>query len=104
MKNEKLITVTFLKSHGRYAYFAGDNGQVRESELEELQNGGFVKYYPGDDGNGNENPLPEDLPARDLLFENGFKTLEDAKKAGETLLDIKGIGKATLKEILEYDA
>lgn len=104
MKNEKLITVTFVKPHFRYAYFEGNIGKVRESELEELQNGGFVKYYPGDDGNGNENPLPEDLEARDLLFKEGFQTLEAVKAAGETLLDIKGIGKATLNAILEYGA
>lgn len=98
----KLVPVTFLKSHHKYAYFAGDNGKVNENDLEALVKGGFVTVFPGDDGNGNENPLPNDCPYRDLLFKEGFKTLEDITKAGQTLQDVKGIGKVMCAEILEY--
>lgn len=104
MDAQKLVIVTFIKPHFQYAYFAGDTGKVFESQLESLMDGGFVKYYPGDDGEGHDNPLPEDLEARELLFKNGITKLSQIKELGESLTEIKGIGKATLKAILQHAA
>jgi hypothetical protein len=96
------VKVKFLKPHYKYAYFENDIGIVNADHLEELIKGAFVTVFPGDDGAGNVNPLPNELEARELLFENGFTTLEDIVKAGESLQDINGIGKATFAKIMNY--
>ena len=99
MKNNEVIKARFLRPHYKYAYFEDDIGIGKAADLEPLIKGGFITVFPGDDGEGNVNPLPKDLEARELLFENGFYTLDDILKAGETLQDINGIGKATFAKI-----
>lgn len=99
----ELIKVKFLKSHSSYAYFADDMGLIKAEDLEPLQKKGFVALYPGIDG-PDENPLPEDLAGRAILFENGITTLEDAKALGEQgLIDLPEIGKVTAEKILSYE-
>jgi hypothetical protein len=48
--------------------------------------------------------LPEDFPARDKLIEGGFDTLEKVQDASdEELLEIKGVGEATVTSIRAYE-
>ena len=102
-ENTKLIAVRFIKAHSKYAYFADDKGKVFESDLPQLINGGYVAHFPGDDGEGNENPLPEDLEGRAVLFENGIKTVAEAKELGKAVQEFNSIGPATYKAIQAYN-
>lgn len=44
--------------------------------------------------------LPDDFPARDLLYDNLYTTLESVRGATDKeLLALKGLGKATLRDI-----
>lgn len=51
---------------------------------------------------GTPNKLPDDIPAREILFNAGLETLTDVTNALETLTDIKGIGKKTASDIKKY--
>lgn len=97
----KSVRVKFLKSHYAFGYFAGDNGEIDAEAAARLIKTGHVVPVSTDDSD-NDNPLPEDLPARDLLFNAGFTDLKKITEAGESLTDIEGIGKGTLKKITEY--
>ncbi len=88
----------FLRSVKGYAYFAGDVGELPDEEAADLVKKGFVTLYQGED----KNTLPEGMPARKILFENGFRTVEDVKNAKEALEEIKGIGKKMAVTIIEY--
>jgi hypothetical protein len=100
-ENRKVINVKWLKPHWAYSYSAGETGSVFADVAPSLLKGGFILPAPDKD-NDKVNPLPEDLPVRDLLFENGFETVEKIKEAGEAITDIKGIGKGTLKQLAEW--
>lgn len=95
-----MIRVKWNKSHPAFGYFAGQQGEVDDKHIEMLSNGGYVQVLPGDDGD--DNPLPTELPARDLLHENGY-TLEKLKGIeAKTLQEINGIGPKTSEEIVEF--
>ena len=96
----KLVNIKFLKPHPAYAYFTGDTGKINADKAAKLIKDGYIIIAPEKDDINN--PLPEDLPARDILFENGFDTVEKVKQAGESILDISGIGKGTLKQLETY--
>lgn len=97
----RLIRVKFLKGHPEYAYFKGDVGSLSPEAATALQNSGHVIVIP--ETEGENNPLPEDLPARSILFETGIESLDKIKETSdEALLDIDGVGKGTLKKIREY--
>lgn len=88
----------FLKPVKGYAYFKGDVGELPDEVVTDLVENGFVTLYQGEE----ENTLPEGMPARKILFENGFRTVEDVEKAKEALEGIKGIGKKMVDTIIEY--
>jgi hypothetical protein len=96
------IKVKFTKAHFLFSYFVGDIGYVTPENAEMLLNGGYALPLPDDDDNAKENTLPEDFPARDILFAEGFDTPEKVKEAGESITDVKGIGKGTYKQIAAY--
>ncbi len=91
------VNVLWVKAHPKYAYNKGDRGIVLADRAPSLLKEGFIIPVPDEDEN--KNTLPEDLPARDVLFEAGYDTIEKIKKAGESLIDVKGIGKGTLKQL-----
>lgn len=96
----EFVKVKFRKSHPEFAYNAGDIGSVTEASAAKLVESGHIILLPED--SADENTLPEDMPGRELLFAEGFDTAEKVKEAGESITDIKGIGKATYKLIVEY--
>lgn len=49
-----------------------------------------------------EEGLPEGMPMRSVLEEYGFRSVKEVAAAGEGLLDVPGVGKATMKRILEF--
>ena len=95
------LKIKWLKRNIKWAYWPGDIADIKADQVEELVASGHVILFPGVDEK-EENPLPEDLPCRDLLFENGFDTLEKIKSAGESLTEIKGIGKKSFEDIAAY--
>jgi hypothetical protein len=98
-----MIKVKWLKAHWDYAYSEGDLGYVSHENAPKLLKGGFVLPLPEEEiiFQTPVNPLPEDFPAREIIFNAGFDTFERIKEAGDSLLDV-GISKTTLKKIQKY--
>ena len=95
------LKIKWRKPHPGYAYFVGDTSELDADQVAELTESGHVILFPGVDEK-EENPLPEDLPCREMLFENGFLTLDQVKATGEGLKEIKGIGKKSFEEIAAF--
>ena len=95
------LKIKFKKAHRDYAYFSGDFATLPANVVADLVESGHVILFPGDDDT-EPNPLPEDLPARDLLFANGFTTLDQIIAAGESITEIKGIGRKSSDLIIQY--
>lgn len=79
----------FLRSVKGYAYFKGDTGELPDEVAADLVEKGFVTLYQGEE----ENTLPEGMPCRKVLFDNGFKTVEDVKNAREPWRRSRGSGR-----------
>lgn len=94
------IPVLWVKAHIKYAYSAGQEGIVRSERLPDLIKGGYVVPLP-EEKKKKINPLPDDLPGRDKLFEAGFDDLKKIREAGDSLLDA-GISNAMCKKINTY--
>lgn len=94
------IEVKIKKPIKGWGYHGGEVAELPSETAKKLIDGGYAILVP--DTDGKENPLPKDLPARELLFENGFEDLKSILNAKEALTDIEGIGETTLKNILEY--
>jgi len=97
----ELLNIKWLKPHQKYAYFEGDISELEADQVAELTESGHVIYFPGVVAK-EENPLPEDLPCRELLFENGFISIDQIRSTGESLKDIKGIANKTFAAITAY--
>ena len=98
----KYIKVKFQKAHPEFAYSAGDIGLVEDEKAAQLLNTGYVIMLPDDGDNDVVNTITEDFTARDILFAEGFDSAEKVKEAGESITDVKGIGKGTYKQIVAY--
>jgi hypothetical protein len=98
--NENL-KVRWLKPHHDFAYFQGDECSLAPEVVCGLVETGHVIMFPGETEQA-ENPLPENLPFRDLLFANGFETIEQVETAGDQITNIKGIGKKAFEAIREF--
>jgi hypothetical protein len=99
-----MAKVKFLKSHPAYSYFAGDSGEITDEAASKLLSQGFIIIVPEPEKRESKkvvNPLPEDLPGRDKLFEVGFDSILKIKEAGDSLLDA-GISNTTFKKIVSY--
>jgi hypothetical protein len=104
IKCKVMIKVLFLKSHPDYGYFANDVGTVTPEAAEKLLKKGYILPLPEEDKGKmleKENPLPEGLPGRTVIYDAGFNTLEKIKEAGDSLLDC-GISAATLKKVKKF--
>jgi hypothetical protein len=104
-KNNTMIKVKWIKAHFRFAYSAGQIGFVTPENAAMLQKGGYIMILPEEEKEirvpDKVNPLPEDLPGRDKLFEVGFDSILKIKEAGDSLLDA-GISNTTFKKIVSY--
>lgn len=98
------VNVIFVKAHPKYAYFTGETGEIDSAEASRLMKEGYVMPLADTSPvtGGDKNPLPEDLPVRDLLWAEGFDAVEKIVEAGESLQEIKGIGKKTYVDIMDY--
>lgn len=95
------MKVKFLRPVQGMAYFEGDVGEIPcSTKATALINSGMVILVP--ETEGNRNNLPEDIPAREILFENGLENITDVQNALPTITDLKGIGRKTAKDIKEF--
>ena len=83
-----------------YGYFGGETVNLPDETATKFVNEGNAILVP--DTEGEENPLPEDLPARGILFENGFTGVKQIFEAKESLEGIDGIAKKTAEKIIKY--
>ena len=88
-----------MKAAPKYAYSAGDVGEVDAARVADLVTGGYVIPLPDED-EPVINPLPEDLPARDKLFDAGFDSVKKIREAGDSLLDV--VSKTMLTRIKKF--
>lgn len=99
------IKVKWIKAHWAYGYFAGQVGIVDSSRAQKLLEGGFIIPLPDEEKEEEVgNPLPDSLPGRTILFDAGFKSIEEIKKAADSVLLDTGISNATLKKIRKFVA
>jgi len=98
---DESLNIKWLKPHPKYAYFEGDTAELQPEEVAELIESGHVILFPGVDKK-EENPLPLDLPSRDLLFESGYLTVDQIRESITGLKEIKGIGKKSFDEITAF--
>ena len=94
------MKIKFIHPVPGMAYFAGDIAEIDEQRGAKLIAQGSAFMIPETEGTPNN--LPQDIPAREILFENGLENMVDVKNALETLTDLNGIGKATAKKIIAF--
>lgn len=86
-----------------YGYFGGETTEIADETAGKFIEDGLAILIPKTEGeNDDNNSLPEEMPARDLLFNNGYESIEQILEARNTLVDIKGIGKAAALKIIEF--
>ena len=95
------LKIQFLKSHPEFAYFVGDNAELPADKVSELVQSGHVILYPGETEK-EENPLPVDLPCRDVLYEYGFSTIEEIAEIGENITVLSRINKKQAEKIKQF--
>ena len=95
------MKIKFLRPVAGFAYFEGDiTDALPDEKAAKLVADGFAILIP--DTEGPVNKLPDDLPFREILFENGIETIADLKNTIETITDFKGIGKKSAATIKKY--
>lgn len=97
----ELLSVKWLKPHPEWAYFEGNFAELPADKVSELVSTGHVIYFPGEKVK-DVNPLPLDLPCRDILYSEGFDTIEKIKQAGASIKEIKGIGKRSFENVTAF--
>lgn len=85
-----------------YGYFGGETAELPDDIAAKFINSGAAIMVQKTEGGEDDNTLPEDLPMRDLLYENGYESVEQILDAKETLTDVKGIGNASASRIIEF--
>lgn|SRR5690554_2511768 len=93
------MKIKFLRPVQGLAYFEGDVAELPDPRAARLVNSGWAVIIPETEGENQVNKLPDDIPARELLFNNGLETVEDVKNAIDVLTDFDGIGKRTAEKI-----
>lgn len=97
-----MMRVRFLRSVPGYGYFRGDTGDVADDAAAALVNAGAAVVVPEVEGGDALCLLPEDMPMRELLAENGYVSMEQVAAAGEALTEIAGIGKKSAERIVGW--
>ena len=92
------MKIKFLRPVAGFAYFENDvTDSLPEEKAAKLVSQGYAIMIP--ETEGNKNTLPEDLPAREILFTEGLETLDDVSNAMPTITGFNGIGKKTATAI-----
>jgi len=94
------MKVKFRQSVPTMAYFVNDVAELDSEVCAPWIESGHMLIIPETEGDSNN--LPDDLPSRTILFNEGFTTIEDIVKIRESLETIKGITKASAAKIKKY--
>ena len=101
-----MVKVSWLKSHAAFGYFKGDSCEISAAAVAKykLIDGGFVHVVTTDDNEGeDENTLPEGLPLRDLLYKNGFKSVENIVNVSKKgLMELDGVGSTSADKVFNF--
>ena len=82
-----------------FGYLEGTETTLSESQANELLELGYVVILNKELKTG----LPEMLPGRKILIENGFTTIDEVSKlSADELTTIKGIGKKLAENIVKF--
>jgi hypothetical protein len=95
-----IMKIKFLRPVQGMAYWEDDVADIPDVKASRLVNSGFAIMIPETEGPVNK--LPDNLPAREILFDNGLETIQDVQNAIDVLTDFDGIGKATAKKIKTF--
>lgn len=96
------MLIKFIRPVPGLAYFEGDTAELGAAQAAALIKTGAAFMIPETEHEEN-NPLPEDLPHRIQLFNEGFNTLAEVSAAPAPALEaIRGIGKKGAKKIQDY--
>lgn len=99
MKKDTL-KATWLKAHPKFGYFPGDVCELSAEQFAELKKSKHIAEFVAP-AKVVVNDLPADLPGRDALMAFGIQTMAEIK-AIKDFTEIKGIGKSTHAQIVEY--
>jgi len=95
------MKIKFIQNTGGigYAYMEGqevDLQQALAKEMIELNYAVEINNLPED--------LPENIPGRKILIDNGIETMAELRKitAPEQLMVLKGIGEKLAEQIIEF--
>ena len=81
-----------------FGYLEGAESDMSKAQADELLELGYVVQLTSSPGN-----LPELLPGRKILIENGFLTINEVSKlSADELTTIKGIGKKLAENIVNF--
>ena len=94
------MLVKIKKSIKGYGYFGGETVSLPDEDATRFVNEGIAIVVQDTEGK-DENELPEDMPARAVLLDNGFTAIEQVLAARETLIEIDGIGEKTAEKIMK---
>ena len=92
--------IKFKHSVPGFAYFAGDVASLPATVEATLVNNSSCIYIPETETRTNN--LPEGLPARELLYNEGLETIDDVRNALPTITELRGVGKKTAKDIAAF--
>ena len=95
------MLVKIKKSIKGYGYFGGETVSLPDEDATRFVNEGIAIVVQDTEGK-DENELPEDMPARAVLLDNGFTAIEQVLAARETLDEIDGIGEKTAEKIIKF--
>ncbi|QZE15357.1 hypothetical protein K4L44_05860 [Halosquirtibacter laminarini] len=95
------MKVEIIRCHPFYSYFVGDKVELGEPVAQTFITGKYAMPIVSST-QSEENQLHEDLPYRELLFENGYTSLDEIEKAGESLIEVNGIGNKAMEKVLHF--
>ena len=98
---KETLKVEWRKSHPSFGYFPGNTCDLLKETAEALIKSKHVKLFMEENPGEPTIDLPEDMPARLALIANKVFTLAEAKEIKD-FTQIKGIGKSTNTQILEF--
>lgn len=83
-----------------YGYFGSEVVEIADNiAIEWIQKRVAIMVQPTE---GENNDLPEGIPSKKLLSDNGFTSVEQILSAEKSLIDIDGIGSKSAQAIIKF--
>lgn len=94
------IRIKIKKPRKGWSYHGGELVDLPSDIAKEFVDGDFAIQVP--DTEGKDNELPVDLPMRDLLFQEGYESVDSILESQNTLTDIAGVGDKLSAQIVAF--